>query len=151
MKDLLKRVDVECVRLDQCCIGLKDIGIMTNSREIAERLNKRCNRMHEHEPIAGGVRTRFGWRKRNEFAEYYSQKMVNEIIAGYLEYKYGREQEAAIATIFAIEVFSKEQDERKIMQTLKRCHENLGHPSNDRLIFLLKAARANEGVDVPGV
>ena len=62
VKDLLKRVDVECVRLDQCCMGLrgvkthlrhkKPIGIMTNCREIAERLNKRCSRMHEHEPIA---------------------------------------------------------------------------------------------------
>ena len=44
----------------------------------------------------------------------------------------------------AVEVFSKETDEQKIMQALKRCHDNLGHPSNTRLIAMLRSANANE-------
>ena len=36
------------------------------------------------------------------------------------------------------------EDEKKIVQLLKRCHENLGHPGQARFISMLKAARANE-------
>ena len=38
------------------------------------------------------------------------------------------------------------QDERKIVQTLKRCHENLGHPSQARFIAMLKNLRATDRV-----
>ena len=35
-------------------------------------------------------------------------------------------------------------NEKNIVALLKRCHENLGHPSTPRFVAMLKAARANE-------
>ena len=46
--------------------------------------------------------------------------------------------------MYAAEVFSKETDDKKIMAALRRCHENLGHPSNGRLSVMLKSAHASE-------
>ena len=36
------------------------------------------------------------------------------------------------------------KDEQKIAALLRRCHENLGHPSTARFVAMLKAARATE-------
>ena len=46
--------------------------------------------------------------------------------------------------MYIAEVFSKQVDEAKVISALKRCHDNLGHPSNARLVSLLKSANANE-------
>ena len=57
-----------------------------------------------------------------------------------MEYQHDKDKEVAVATVYAVEVFSKETD----MAVLKRCHENLGHPSNVRLISMLRSANAND-------
>ena len=145
---------VQVIKMDQCMFGLRDpvskkrykksTGIMTDCREIAERLSRLCDKTHEHEPILGNVKTPFGWKKRSEVAQRYPKAMVNAILAGFLEYEYNKQKEVAVSTVYAVEVFSKETDDKKIMAALRRCHENLGHPSNGRLSVMLKSAHASE-------
>lgn len=145
---------VQVIKMDQCMFGLRDpvskkrykksTGIMTDCREIAERLSKLCDRNHEHEPILGNVKTLCGWKRRSEVAQRYPKAMVNAILAGFLEHEYNKQKEVAVSTVYAVEVFSKETDDKKIMAALRRCHENLGHPSNGRVCVMLKSAHANE-------
>ena len=148
------KAGVECVRLDQCMFNLRDVysglrhrkptGIMTNCEEIKKRVEKRCNGKHDHEPVMGSVKTKHGWKRRSELAQRYPKQLVNAILEGYLEWKRNRQTETMISTVYAAEVFSREVDESKIVSALKRCHDNLGHPSNTRLISMLKSANANE-------
>ena len=145
---------VQVVKMDQCMYGLRDpvskkrykksTGIMTDCREIAERLSKLCDRTHEHEHVFGNVKTPTGWKRRSELAQRYPKEMVNAILAGFLEHEYNRQKEVAVSTVYAVEVFSKETDDKRIMAALRRCHENLGHPSNSRLMVMLKSANASE-------
>ena len=154
VKEVLKREGTVRVRLDQCMFNLRDVvskkrhkkptGIMTNCKQIAARVNKVCSGRHAHEPIFGSVKTIHGWKKRSELAQRYPRELVHAIISGFLEYKHDRDKEIAVSTVYAVEIFAKETDERHIMSALKRCHENLGHPSNARLISMLKSANANE-------
>ena len=46
-------------------------------------------------------------------------------------------------TVLTVEAL-KTDDEKKIVQLLKRCNENLGHPGQARSIWMLKAARASD-------
>ncbi|CAE7298082.1 GIP [Symbiodinium sp. CCMP2592] len=50
--------------------------------------------------------------------------------------------------VFSIEDLRSEnsQDDRRVMSLLRRCHENLGHPSPARMTMLLRAAHASERV-----
>ena len=103
--------------------------MMTNCAEIAERIHRVCNGEQNYEPLLGKLE--------------YPKQLVHAIVAGLLEYKDNVNMHEAIATVYAVEVFTKEADDAKIMQSLRRCHDNLGHPSNERLITMLKSANAN--------
>ena len=77
-------------------------------------------------------------------AQRYPKQLVHAILEGYVAWKQTKQIEALIATVYTAEVFSKQMDEAKVISALKRCHDNLGHPSNARLISMLKSANANE-------
>ena len=47
-------------------------------------------------------------------------------------------------SVLVIEQLQDSHDERRIVQVLKRCHENLGHPFQARFIAMLKHARATD-------
>ena len=66
------------------------------------------------------------------------------ILAEYLEYRENEKKKHIISIVYAEEIFSKEKDPQRIMQAVKRYHENLGHPSNARLVAMLRSAQANE-------
>ena len=154
VREVLDLPGVVRVRADQCMFGLRDAvsrlrhrkstGIMTNCSEIAERLNVQCDKMHEHEPIWGAVKTKHGYVRRSRLAQHYPKKFVHAILAGFLERRMNENKERQIATVYAVEILSKETDDQKILVALKRAHENLGHPSLSRFMTLLKSARASE-------
>ena len=76
---IAKHVCVKVVRLDQCMVGLRDVQskklhmkptyIMTNSEHVAQQLELRCDKTHEHEPIFGSVRTSQGSKARSECSQ----------------------------------------------------------------------------------
>ena len=147
--------NVQHVRMDQCMFGLKDrenhkphqksTGIMTNSKHIAEAVNKLCDHSHEHQPIMGSIRFGGQWIPRSRLAQEYPRKMVNALLGGFLRDREERRMGHAVHCVLTIEDL-QQNDERKISTLLKRCHENLGHPSTPRFLGMLKAARATEQV-----
>eukprot|EP00435_Cladocopium_sp_Y103_P075952 s11_g70.t1 len=76
-------------------------------------------------------------------AQAYPPKLVQAMIQGLKDDEKSRQQSMVTYTVFTVEKLETE-DEKKIVRILKRCHENLGHPSNQRFVAMLKAARANE-------
>ena len=77
-------------------------------------------------------------------AQRYLKQLVHTILEGYVVWKQTKQTEALIAIVYTAEVFSKQVDEAKVISVLKRCHDNLGHPLNARLISMLKSANAND-------
>ena len=73
---------------------------------------------------------------------------MKDIAAGVLRTKHQVNEVHAAHCVYSIEDLRSEaaQDDRRVMTILRRCHENLGHPSPARMNMLLKAARASERV-----
>lgn len=148
-----KRPNMHEVVFDQCRLGLKDrvskkphkkgARILVNSECIARRLHKKCMHNHEHEPIMGQVKVDGRWVARSRLAQEYPKPLVNAMIAGFLEDREQRRQCQATNCVYTIE-FLDVKDQKKLATMIRRCHENLGHPSQARFISMLKAARANE-------
>ena len=70
VRSVAEKAGVSCVKLDQCMFNLHNIhsglryrkptGIMTKCEEIRQRVEKRYNGNHEHEPVFDSVKTKFG-------------------------------------------------------------------------------------------
>ena len=96
-----------------------------------------------HEPLMGQVKYGGKWVARSRLAQEYPKPLVNAMIAGFLEDREQRKQSEVMHCVFTIESLGLE-NEKKLATMIRRCHENLGHPSKARFISMLKAARANE-------
>ena len=68
---------------------------------------------------------------------------MNALLTGFLRDREERRTSHAVHCVLAIEQLDT-RDEKKIAMLLKRCHENLGHPSTPRFVGMLKSARATE-------
>ena len=155
MQRLLKNDQVHRVAADQCMFGLKDriskrrhrksTCIMTNSKHVAQEMELKCSQDHEHEPIMGQVRIGGQWVSRSKLAQEYPQQFVKALLRGFLRDMHEREQSHVVHCVLTVEGLDEnKQDDKRIAVLLKRCHENLGHPSTPRFIGMLKAARATE-------
>ena len=141
------------VVMDQCMFGLRDrvsrklhrksTCLLTNSPHVAAEMNKLCDKSHEHEPLFGSVKVNGKWVARTRLAQEYPRKMVNALLTGFLRDREERRTSHAVHCVLAIEQLDT-RDEKKIAMLLKRCHENLGHPSTPRFVGMLKSARATE-------
>lgn len=89
------------------------------------------------------VKTENGWKTRSSLAQEYPQDICKEILLGLRDDQQRRQQGHVVHCVLTVETLNT-QDEKKIVALLKRCHENLGHPSTPRFVAMLKAARANE-------
>ena len=116
---------------------------MTNCESMANRLNKRCDGQHEHQHVFGMVSTTDGWLPRSRCAQEYPPQLVKGILSGLLEDKEKRLTSHAVHCVLTVEALDT-KDEKKVAALLRRCHENLGHPSTPRFISMLTAARAND-------
>ena len=153
LQGLRKDKHVERHVIDQCMYGLKDrtsgrrhrkaTGIMTNSMHVGLRLQQRCDRNHCHEPILGKTKVHGVWRARSSLAQEYPKQLVHAIIKGLLEDKHAKDMDEVTNTVYTVEALET-QDERNLARILRRCHENLGHPSTARFVAMLKSARASE-------
>ena len=87
--------------------------------------------------------TGVGWRNR-------TPKNCKVVVSGLLrEREREREREERRETVvkhsvLMIEGLSDERPESHVMRILRRCHENLGHPSKAKVIAMLKTARATD-------
>ena len=153
VRNVEKREHVRKVAFDQCMYGLQDrvngkahrkaTGALTNSEMIAEELQKRCDKQHEHEALEGNVKVDGKWVARTKLAQEYPPLLVAAMIRGLLKELENKKMVHVEHCVLTVEALNT-TDERSIVKMLRRCHENLGHPSTPRFIAMLKAARATD-------
>ena len=79
---------LEVIRTDQCEFGLcekwrpdlrhlKPTGFMTASKPVKERLSRRCQGGHEHQPLEGSSRTKL--------AQEWPQELCKQILEGFMD------------------------------------------------------------------
>ncbi len=138
--------------VDQCALGLKmenDAGeihpvkkptcIFTTKYYLNEKMRPyQCSGDHQHTPLEGGIR---GRGARSKIAENYPEKMAN-IIAECLAHQPSEEE---ILAAEEAELERKQVGSRPV-DYVARLHKNLGHPSPDVLIQMLKEVQATEDV-----
>lgn len=116
---------------------------MTNCVEIAKRMQVLCDGKHSHQHVMGSVRTEQGWVNRSRLAQEYPKEFCLNMLKGLLDDVESRRQSHATNCVLTVEALDT-HDDKKIAILLRRCHENLGHPSTARCVAMLKAARAND-------
>ena len=108
-------------------IGSDSAQVYTNSKEVVTRLAQGWPCVH-----------------RRDDERWFAKEMAVAV----MEKKRARNEVMVAHCVYTIDDLRGDGDdhERKIMRVLRKCHENLGHPSPARLIMLLKSAHASEKV-----
>ncbi len=138
--------DVFEILLDQCCFGLKDPAnskfykkstrLLTNAVDHCH-LKKVCDGKHEHQRIEGQVKAGGRWINRSRCAQIYPKALVD----GLVRLAKGA-VEKQVLDVFTSEMLSGKNPH--LESAVRRCHVNLGHPSKERFIHMLKSANASE-------
>ena len=157
LRNLVNHGNVHCIDLDMCSYGLKDYAngelhrkatkLATNMDvDVCCLLGKRCKGDHEHQVLEGKVKHHeYGWVNRTRLAQVYTpefcdalckciQKQKRRVLCGT-----GESHE-----VFVHEGLLDEDGSKKMVSLIRKVHNNLGHPSNERLCLVLKAAGASQ-------
>ena len=148
VEELSKREGVQGVVFDQCVFGLRDpvnqmayrkrTRILTNSSNMVRLFEgKFCDGTHDHQPLEGKTRVGGKLCNRTECAQVYPRKMIEMIVKAIRLDRNDRHKE-----VLAVEPLQGKHEQ--IQESVMRCHVNLGHPSRERFLHLLKSAGANE-------
>ena len=159
---------VNVVETDQCMFGLKDpqssklfrkpTMFMSNS-EFLGLLQRHCTHDHDHQRIEGQTRLGGKWVNRSFCAQVYPYQLVKQLVRLVWNEKWKR-QEHEVHEVLQQDVFTgewkssgddmksqKERDDERLAKLkayVRVCHVNLGHPSRERVIHMLKSANAHE-------
>lgn len=122
-------------------------------------LQRQCNHKHDHQRIEGQTRLGGRWINRSTCAQVYPHQLVKHMARMVWNEKW-KKQEHEVHEAMQHEVFtgewetsssdiknSKDREEErlsKIKAYVRVCHVNLGHPSRERFIHMLKSANAHE-------
>ena len=149
---------------------LKKATRFVGQEEIVAELRKRCPGNHEHFPIEGSVRTKDGTISLSSWAGGYPIPLCRAIMTGVINYIHRpedkqvyvfddhvaeesyqdgmdaiREEEDQITE----ELAEPEEDERRavpreVQKAVEFAHRQLGHPSRDTLVRMLRISGATE-------
>ena len=142
---------VQSIGVDMCAYNLcdhvnglphkKPTRIACNfDEDIGHSLEKKCDGSHEHQRLEGSVKTEDGWVNRTKLAQKYTEEFCNAICDAVRKQK--RRVLGEKRDVFVHEGLAQEEGSRK-MAALK-VHDNLGHPSSERLCMVLKSAGASD-------
>lgn len=106
--------------------------------EIRLDLKKTCDGNHEHQRIEGQVKAGGKWVNRSRCAQIYPKALVDGLVR-----LAKSEVEKQALDVFTAEMLSGKNPH--LESAVRRCHVNLGHPSKERFIHMLKSANASEG------
>ena len=147
---------VGSVAFDQCMFGLADVQsgerhrkrtrVMCNSEHVLRELDRTCSGDHRHERLLGRVKHEGMWLSRSRLAQKYPEEMCKAVVRGLLKEKQANSQSVVQHHVCMLESLGESESDARIMRTLRRCHENLGHPSTAKLISMLKSAHATDRV-----
>ena len=137
--------DIHEFVFDQCCYGLKDpvsnkyyrkrTKIMTNSETFKDMCCE-CSQDHEHERLEGKVKVGGRWVNRTRLAQVYPKRLVDMFVRCMWKDKKSKAHE-----VLASEAL--QEDRTDLERSVRRCHVNLGHPSRERFLHMLKSAGAS--------
>lgn len=162
MVDLMSLPGVRQIHLDMCRYGMtsivdgrplrKPMTLLTNDANFAELMGKKCDRGHGHRVIqghdtkhSGAYTTAFGtavvhaceraWEKgETNLGETYANFPTEQV-------EYVDEE-----TYGANSIFFKGKVKPVVASTLKRVHQQLGHPPNQELIRRLRIGGASPAI-----
>ena len=123
---------------------MKPTYIMTSSEHVARLLSVRCDRSHEHQHVLGQVHTHEGSQARSKCAQERFQEMCTRVVHALLRERREGLNATMLRSVHMTESLGDDQSEKRVVQVLRRCHANLGHPSPARFISMLKNATATE-------
>ena len=156
MQRLLEKPDVCAVVLDMCQYGMcdrvngkphkKSTRIVGNLQEdVMQGLHRRCKGDHEHQPLEGRVYFGGEWHNRTRLAQEYPDDFCRAVCSVIAKQHVlcvdGRHCEGL--EVHAVEGL-KEEDEKKLCETIRRAHQNLGHPGTERFVEMLRVAGASQ-------
>ena len=154
LEEVVKRVQskpgVHEILLDQCMFGLRDpqskklyrkpTRLLTNSC-CGGHLAKRCNGKHDHQRIEGQTRVGGCWINRSVCAQVYPKSLV----LGLVKLVENELQHGVFSVdVHVGEVLNPNPKDVNLEASVMKCHVNLGHPSKERFIHMLKSANASE-------
>ena len=154
-----KSWNVECVErlrnkpqvyladFDQCMYGSKEpisnhayrkrTGMLTNNEYMMGLLQKKCDQNHVHQRLEGKIKVGGHWCNRTMCAQVYPRGLVDAMVKG-IRKKIRRKE----MDVLAVEKLSGKHE--GLQELVHRCHVNLGHPSRERFLHMLKSAGASE-------
>ena len=158
LSELAKQEGVSMVDFDMCCFGMRDrisgklhkkttrfLGNL--QREIMLSFLKRCTGDHDHQTLEGRVKFEGKWVNRTRLAQEYPYDLCSAICKAVLQ-QHALEQETHPQSTEVFEGFAVEKlqgdDVKQLEETIRRAHQNLGHPGVERFVEMLRAAGAND-------
>ena len=174
LKGLVENPGCRCVDFDMCMYGLCDVEsgmphrkttrIVTNiDEDIVGYLQRRCDGNHQHQVLEGQVKTEHGWMNRTRLAQVYPKQFCDAVC------KCIQKQKRRFLSIdhdhdglkhgcgdpgyhdvfvnedeYESENKDSNHDMRRLVATVRKAHNNLGHPSPEKLCLVLKSAGASK-------
>ena len=156
MRELAQLQGVSEAVFDMCEYGMVDrISSLPHKKEtrflgnfeadIMGRFVCKCSGNHEHQVLEGKVKLGSEWINRTKLAQEYPPKLCGRIIE-LAEEQFHRKSEGAqmkCAESFAVESLAG-SDMKKLEDGVRKAHQNLGHPSVERFVEMLRAAGASD-------
>ena len=156
MQRLLEQPNVSEVVLDMCQYGMcdrvngkphrKSTRLLGNLQEdVMLGLHRRCNGEHEHQPLEGRVCVGGKWHNRTRLAQEYPDEFCRAVCKAISKQKKLVNDNVVVDDfeIHAVEGL-KEDDDKKLCETIRRAHQNLGHPGTERFVEMLRVAGASQ-------
>ena len=135
------------------CFGLQDpvsrkryrktTRLRTNCKHVVEHMACRCDGNHEHQTLEGQVKVADVWVNRTAIAQVYPSAFVDRVVTCMRKSVRDGDRESLKREVLVSERL-KEPEPRELLESVRRCHVNLGHPSRERLVHMLKSAGAND-------
>ena len=147
---------VVMVVLDMCMFGMKDVDTGTPikkgtrlignmDKDIMDKLGRTCDKNHDHQVCEGQVRHAGKWVNRTRLAQVYPRQFCQVVCECIVQQKQRREQgHSPRSEVLAVEAVGKHEGEHHVRESIRRAHQNLGHPSAERFCLMLKHAGASE-------
>ena len=160
VKELESKEGVTKVHFDMCEYGMKDrvsgkphkkaTSFLGNLREsIMQGFVRKCSGSHDHQTLEGKVKVDGEWVNRTRLAQVYPEELCHEICKAIKSEvsgdgsRNGESFSGISDEVLAVESLQGD-DLKKTEEIVRRCHQNLGHPSKERFVEMLRAAGASD-------
>lgn len=156
MTELAQLHGVDEAVFDMCEYGMVDrISGLPHKKEtrllgnfetdIMKGFVRKCSGNHDHQVLEGKVKLGSEWINRTRLAQEYPLDFCGKIIElAEEQYRRSREgKQSKCMETFAVDSLVGD-DLKKIEDGVRKAHLNLGHPSTERFVEMLRAAGASE-------